>query len=470
MANAVGSRMLVSLGAAVLLTPTAALIVTRRGPAALDPVWMYRDLHFWTTGVTALLAAGACAVLLVAARSLRETRLLFLALAFVSIAGIFSVHGLLTPGVIKEQFHAPVAVSAWVSVSAGAAFVAMSAIGLSGAAERFVARIRMAIFAWTAIAVAAYILMSWNLEHWLDRAPTDDQYVQYGMAVATMALYALALVRYGQAWFFARLPSQAAMAISIALLLQIPPILLWGEPWHASWWSYHIVYAAAFAVLFAGWAIEWHRAGNLRAIADALSMRDALSQLNRGRDAQVIQLVDAIEAKDDYTHGHVHRVGSLAYEIGKRLGLSQSELRDVVLAAQMHDVGKIRTPDAILQKPAALNEDETAEMRRHTVIGGEIAGRVRPLRTVAAAVRAHHERYGGGGYPDGLAGDDIPLAARIVSVADTYDAMTSARPYRQALSHDAAVAEVIRVRGTQLDPRCVDAFLSLFESRDRAAA
>jgi HD-GYP domain-containing protein (c-di-GMP phosphodiesterase class II) len=168
--------------------------------------------------------------------------------------------------------------------------------------------------------------------------------------------------------------------------------------------------------------------------------------------------------------GHVHRVGTYAYEIGLRLGLPPADLRDVVLAAQMHDIGKLNTPDAILFKPAGLTDDELHEMRKHAARSGEIAGHVRALRAVAHAVRSHHERFTGGGYPDGIAGDAIPLIARIVSVADTYDAMTTNRPYRQAMSHEAAIAELRRVRGTQLDPVCVDAFVSWWAEQDSAAA
>jgi hypothetical protein len=458
-----------ALAAVALGWPTALLVLMRQFPSQLDPAWMWFDFHFWSSGVTALAAAIACALMITAAKTLRETRLLFLTLAFLSIGGIFSVHGLLTPGVIKHQFHFSVAVSAWASVFAGAVFAALSAADLPAPLERIVKKAGMAIFAWTAVGIGVYIGLSWTVEEWLNDVPTDQRNVQLAVGLASMGLYGFAVYRYAQAWFFARLPSQAAMTAALILLLQIPAILLWGEVWHASWWVYHFAYGAAFVVLFAGWALEWRRAGSLSAIAEALAMRDALAQLNRGRDSDVVALVDAIEAKDYYTVGHVHRVGTLAYEIGKRLGLPAGHLHDVVLAAQMHDVGKIATPDHILLKPGRLTDDETAEMRRHTVLGGEIADRVSALRPASAAVRAHHERFDGEGYPDGLRGDEIPLAARIVSVADTYDAMTSTRPYREALSHETAIAEIRRVRGTQLDPRCVDAFLAMFESSREAA-
>jgi HD-GYP domain-containing protein (c-di-GMP phosphodiesterase class II) len=174
----------------------------------------------------------------------------------------------------------------------------------------------------------------------------------------------------------------------------------------------------------------------------------------------MLELVDAIEAKDVATLGHVRRVSAYAHGIGKKLGLHGQELRSLVLAAELHDVGKIGVPDQILAKPGKLSEDETAEMRRHAQRGYEIAQRVPALRALAPVIRAHHERVGGSGYPDALSGEQIPLLARIIAVADSYDAMTSARPYRAAMSRAEAIDELRRVRGHELDARCVDTFLS----------
>jgi hypothetical protein len=453
---------------AALFTPLAAFVVLRQLFPGDDLVLQHTRTHFYVVGLTSLAAATACAVVIASAKTLHETRLLFLALAFVTIAGLFSVHGLVTPGVIKHEVYASIGVSAWLSVLGGAMFVALSAIALPRPVERMLQRGGRVIFAWTIVALATYIALSFAIDDWLDAVPTDDRTIQYGIALAATAMFAFGAWRYAQAYAFARLPSQAAMVLALVLLMQVPAILLWGTVWYLSWWLYHGLYAAAFIVLFTGWALEAKRAGSLSAIADALAMRDALAQLNRGRDARINELVEAIEHKDRYTVGHVHRVGEHAFEIGKRLGLTQAELRDVVIAAQMHDVGKIGVPDHILLKPGKLTDDEIAEMQKHAARGGDIARRVDALRQVASCVRHHHERYDGRGYPDGLAGDAIPLASRIVAVADTYDSMTSTRPYRNDLGHDTAIAEIRRVSGTQLDPRCVAAFLTMFE--DRAAA
>jgi HD-GYP domain-containing protein (c-di-GMP phosphodiesterase class II) len=467
--QAVDQRHRVHPGFALLAAPVVALAFFKAFPST-DREVLDTGLHFWSVGVTALAAAVACAIVVGSARSLRETRLLFLALAFISIGGIFSVHGLLTPGVVVHEFHAALAVSSWASVIAGSTFVALSAMTMPESLERAVRRAGGAIFAWACVAIAVYVGVSFAYGSWLDWAPTDEREVQYAVAIATTGLFGFGAVRYWQAYQFARLPSQGAMVVALVLLAQVPAILLWGEVWYTSWWMYHVVYGLAFCVLFAGWAIEVQRAGSLKVIAEGLSMRDALAQLARGQDAHVLELVDAIEAKDVATLGHVRRVSAYALAIGRRLGLSPAELRSLAIAADLHDVGKIGVPDSILGKPGKLTEQEFAEMQRHTGRGYDIATRIGALREIAPVIRAHHERMNGSGYPDALRGEEIPMAARIIAVADSYDAMTSHRPYRGAMTHGEAVKELQRVSGVELDARCVEAFLqSLDEGHAEAA-
>jgi len=176
----------------------------------------------------------------------------------------------------------------------------------------------------------------------------------------------------------------------------------------------------------------------------------------------VIAWAEAIEKKDPYTGGHVRRVTSYSVLLGREMGLGRAELEDLWLAATLHDVGKIFVRDAVLGKPAALDPEETELMRRHPVDGAEILSGVSDLRRVLPGVRSHHERLDGQGYPDGLSGDEIPLVARIIAVADTYDAMTTSRPYRRGLAAERAAAEIVAGAGTQFCPRVVAAFQEIY--------
>lgn len=450
------------LGIAALAAPMIALGVFHWAPA-LDPVYMAPTFHFYVVSFTALAAAFACAVVIGSAQTLQNTRLLFLGLAFLIIAGVFSVHGLATPGFIVDRFYMSVSVSAWLSAAAGSALVALSVVNLPDRVEHAIERNGRAIAAVAVAAVVAYIYLSLRVEAWLQWVPIRDAKLQWPLAICSFSLSGFACWRYFQAWQFARLPSQLAMMATLVLLMEVQAIILWGTAWHLSWWIYHALYGVAFIVLFTGWAMEVRRAGTLRAIADALSMRDALAQLNHGLAAPIVALVDAVEAKDKDTFGHVRRVSGYALAIGRRLGLPPSELRALTLAAEMHDVGKISIPDSILAKPGPLSDEEFTIVKTHTQRGYDIAHRVRTLEPLADIIRHHHERLDGSGYPDGLAGEQIPLLSRIIAVADTYDAMTSKRPYRDAMSHSAAIAELGRLRGVLFDARCVTAFAAVVD-------
>jgi diguanylate cyclase (GGDEF)-like protein/putative nucleotidyltransferase with HDIG domain len=183
--------------------------------------------------------------------------------------------------------------------------------------------------------------------------------------------------------------------------------------------------------------------------------------------ATVKALAAAVDARDPYTRSHSARVSALARTVGEELGLTSDELRRVMVGALLHDIGKIGIPDAILNKPGPLTQDEWVLMRTHPAVGASILAAVEPLRDLVPIVRTHHERYDGNGYPERLAGDAIPIEAHIVAAADAFEVIVSRRAYKQAQTVEFACAELERCRGTQFHPRVVDAFLAVIE-RDRA--
>jgi putative nucleotidyltransferase with HDIG domain len=185
------------------------------------------------------------------------------------------------------------------------------------------------------------------------------------------------------------------------------------------------------------------------------------------RASQLAALTDRLESRNGYPTDHTAAVTHLAVAIGRRLGLGKEELVWVELGALLHDVGKLDVPEEILSKPAALTELEWRAMRGHVESGERRLQRVVDLPAVLAVVRWHHERWDGAGYPDGKRGEQIPLAARIVAVADAFQAMVEVRPYRDGRTRSAALEEIRRNAGTQFDPRCVDALRSV--ERDDAA-
>jgi len=171
--------------------------------------------------------------------------------------------------------------------------------------------------------------------------------------------------------------------------------------------------------------------------------------------------VSASEAKSIYLKGHSERVAELSEEIGAKLGLDKDQLEVLKCGALLHDVGKIGVKDAILEKNGKLTINEWADIKKHPVVGSEIINKVRLFRLEAPLVRSHHECFDGGGYPDGLKGNEIPLGARIITVADAYDAMRSRRVYRNKLTKEETVFEIKRGSGVQFDPDVVRVFLEL---------
>ena len=179
-------------------------------------------------------------------------------------------------------------------------------------------------------------------------------------------------------------------------------------------------------------------------------------ELNEAYASTIAVLADAIEAKDAYTRGHCESVMRLAVEVGRRLDMKGEKLDEVRYSALLHDIGKIGVPDGILLKPGKLMDEEFSIIQKHPAIGRDLVARVPALLRLTDAILHHHEKWDGSGYPEGLAGEGIPLVARIVGAVDAFDAMTTPRPYRDAVSHQEAVAEMQRCSGTQFDPDVVN--------------
>ncbi len=177
----------------------------------------------------------------------------------------------------------------------------------------------------------------------------------------------------------------------------------------------------------------------------------------------VQSLADAIDAKDTYTNGHSGRVALYSREIARRMGYSPEQLEKIYMMGLLHDVGKIGVPDAVINKPAKLNEDEFDKIKNHPVMGARILKNIREMPTLANGARWHHERYGGGGYPDSLSGTDIPEEARIIAVADAYDAMSSRRSYRDVLPQEKVRSEILNGKGEQFDPAIADIMLAMID-------
>ena len=270
-----------------------------------------------------------------------------------------------------------------------------------------------------------------------------------------MPLVAAAVAKY--------LVNTTLVTAAVDLQLKRPPL--------SSWWAAHgREMRQSAALYFLGGLAATNAQGQpwvffLFAVPMALvflTTRET-ARLREQTRAVVLELADLIDLRDPYTHGHSQRVATLAERLACRLKLDAVQIELVRDAARVHDIGKIGTNDLVLLKPAALTAEETNEMERHAELGHRLLRRLPDFWQGAELVLSHHERVDGRGYPRGLIGNEVPVEASVIAVADTYDAMTTDRPYRRALPWDYVRAELIRERGRQWHELAVDAFVAMID-------
>ena len=445
---------------------------------AVDPSIVVPWHHFVIVTAVSLLAFGLAVVLAIAAVQIAQYRVLFLCLGFMAMGGIFAVHGIDTPGILVggeagTYAGAVVGVSAYLSLFVPALFFAASYTPLTAAFER---RLPFSPAGWLivllATAVAIYGILAVVSTESIAELPFGVKPYSIVMGLTTIALLLFSAWRQAVAYLVARLPLQGVLVLAFLLLAEAQGIMMLGQVWRLSWWEYHGL--MLLGVGLSVWAIAAQRAKGLsfRAVMEATLELEVKVGIELEHAESIAALTAAVEAKDENTKGHNTRVAELAVQIGRAMDLPTDKLRTLARAGLLHDVGKIGIPDAILNKPGPLNVDEWTAIKRHPALGHEILLRVPSLHREAEIVIAHHERIDGSGYPHGLRGEQIPLEARILAVADTYDVLSSDRPYRKAFDNEHALRILREESGTHLWEPAVRALLRTLGERidDQAAA
>lgn len=442
---------------ATLVVMTGAVAVTSFGPLG-RLTWVSYGTLFWMVVVVASLCViASVAVIAVAHRDeVAEVGLVGGALLNLSMFGL--AHGLLVPGFVTGP-NSGVMLTALLMIPAALVGAAPTLLPGRGPSRWLVVRWRW----WTAacaagsIATIAVILS----------APSAIALPPYG-AVAAIALASFACMagwsyRQLRLYWVSELPASMMSALSI-IFVGVPAIQwLAGEPFGVGFWLVHVV--DAIGVFGACLAVAaGHRTDRtVTSMMAPLAARDPLVTLELGLAPVVRGFVAALDAKDPQTRDHVVRVGEIAMRLGEHLRLPPRRLRYLGLAAMLHDVGKLTVDDAILRKPGRLDEHEFERIKRHTIDGDVLLRTAPELAPAAPFVRSHHERVDGAGYPDGLAGDEIPMEARIIAVADAYDAIAQTRHYRDGRGHDTALAILAEHAGSQWDAVVVSAVTAVVQ-------
>lgn len=507
-----GQRNLI-LAIGLLSTPLLMYVFLTSVAPARDKLVMVPLPHFYIVSAASLVALLLATLVGIASVRTREPRTFMVAVGFLLVSGVFAVHGLTTPGpdmVVKELHHS-IVISARLSLFLACIPFLLSSFEPPQRMTRVISRnhgpLMVAVVAIIAIYIGgnlakpdlldfiptgtqprqittptdAYVLTPGNVEYASAQTEPDPSppatliYTpaeQFGrvlgiaMAVIATAFFALAALRFYQTYAISRTPATGALAAGLVLLAEAQVIMAFGEVWYLSWWAYHVAILFGFVIPVGAIGFAYLRGSSLAAIVDGLFVRDAFAKIERSFPEAIGALISVIEKKDPYLRGHMRRVGELTVQIAEELALPAETARAASHAALLHDVGKLGMPEDILHKPGRLTEEEFELLKAHPERGYRMVIQAPTLLAAAPAIRWHHERLDGSGYPNRIRGHAIPMEARIVAVADVWDALTSDRSYRTAMTPAAAREIMLGEAGAKLDERCVQA---LFTVLDRGA-
>lgn len=447
------------------LVPLALYLGLRTNPH-LDHSVAVPTGHFQVVSTVALLAAALAVAVGWAGLRLRNIQVTLLAMAFTSLSLIFAMHGLATPGLLLPVTNLP-GVAAQLSILVTAFWLWLSSQpGDHPLVARLAPSQRWLVPGWALLLAVLTALLLWKPEG-IAFLPIHLSPLKWAAMAVTLLLDGLAARHYWLAFRYSRFPLQATILHSTGWLAGAQIIMTTSENWRLSWWLYHFMLLAAMLVMLQGLVRQYATGASLSAAVRGLFASDPAERIEAGIAPSVRALVVASERHDPYTAGHSYRVALYALQLGQAMGLPPERLRALAQGAIVHDIGKMEVPDHILNKPGRLTPEERLVIEKHPVSGHAMARLLGFMQDELDVIRHHHERLDGTGYPDQLAGEQIPLLARILAVADVYDAVTSHRSYRQAWSHDEAMRLIREGASTQFDPACVDAWEQAFSEPPR---
>jgi HD-GYP domain-containing protein (c-di-GMP phosphodiesterase class II) len=454
------------LAVSLLVGVPAGLFLALRSIPGLD--LLFQSVVFHVIVVSSIAACALIVAMLAAVAAGRTGRstLVMLAMGCVSVGFFMLAHGLTTPGIWHREFNMWVVRYPTLALTAFAVFMCAAVARSDGPVTKLIERHAMAVTLTFAglLAVAVIPTVLWpNAGIWSTPIPGEDIYAKAAGVAGAIALVVAGEI-HRRRWLLSRDKVELALLVACWLAAESIASMLLGVLWRLSWWDYHVLLLIGFSAAVYAIVAGYRRSRTVEGALTGVALRSTLDQIEHGSPDALRSLVTAVEAKDSYTRGHSTRVAELSVGIGEHIDVRSKALRSLAQGSLLHDIGKIGVPDGILNKPGMLTPEERLVIEEHPAVGWNIVRQAPSLRGAWAVVRHHHERFDGNGYPDGLARDDIPLAARITAVADVWDALTSDRAYRPAWPIERALEIMLEGRGTHFDPDALDALLQLLDA------
>ncbi len=409
---------------------------------------------FWFAVIVTALCGVFALVLVAVAQFVRQPELVILGSGLYAASLFPLVHALTIPGVIWSEETAATSFGAWVGLPLGLV-IALPALGELAPWRRWAFRHPKIYGLGTLVGVtlaASFLLAS------PDSVPTPKASAWWSLAGAAAAFIGAQVLAHRQVQLFSIGRNRASFVAALGFSWIGIASLVWllDEPTGPAVWAAHVFDGLGVLAAAAGLIIVHRRDRNLTGVLAPVLNRDPIVALRLGITPEIRNFVSMLDAKDRSTAGHVTRVAELAMRLGERSAISGARLRNLGLAALLHDIGKVQVPTEILTKPARLTDDEFNIMKQHTIWGEAMLASDPMLSQVAPLVRSHHERVDGRGYPDGLRRQQIPLDVSLIAVADAWDAMVQTRHYRVGMSDQQARAIFSRHAGTQWSGEAVD--------------
>lgn len=455
-----------------VLLPLTVYILLKLKPR-LDAVIEVPMHHFNIVSATSLVALLVAIVIGVVGLRQRNQQVIYVSLAFISLATFFSVHGLTTPGFLlpfNPDHVAIIGVAAQLSVLTMSFWLLISSLPVDAPFSAWLTRYSPYLLPLYTPAIVFLAVLALANPALASLIPITSEPLKFVVAAFTIAMAAIAGYRYWRSYRYSRFPFQLGIAYVSGWIAVTQIIVTTGTLWMLSWWLYHILLLLSVMVAVAMLVIQYRRGDSIVRSILGLFSNDANERLAAGISPSVHNLIQTTETRDPYTAGHSYRVAQGAFDLGSALKLAPEDLRVLVQGGIVHDVGKLQVPDEILNKPGPLNKSERQAIESHVTVGYELCAQLGFMPPELGIIRYHHERIDGQGYPEGLSANKIPILARVLSVIDVWDALTSARAYRPAWSEEKALAYLKENSGSQFEPRFVDVWIAFVSRRTGPAA